>query len=530
MLTFLKVVLVAACCVAACRHYVHMLQLESYQLPGYRRWLSRNREQMLKQTVVVGLAATLLSWYMPILLSLFITEQEKRSTAADIVMLVLFVAAVAVLLVRELRQPEKKPLAFTPRVKRLYLAICALCLAACAVLALLHIPPYIAYAAVAYIVLAAAAIMQPVENGINRGFFESAKQKLEARPDLIKIGITGSYGKTSTKFALRDILSQKYNVLATPASFNTPMGLSRVVNEQLRPEHELFIAEMGARHVGDIKELCELVKPKYGLLTSIGPQHLETFGSIENIAGTKNELIEALPEDGIAFFSSDGGYVDRLYARCEKEKYRTGFEGDRKLYMTVKDVRVDAQGSRFVLECEDGGRISCRTKLLGRHNIQNIALCAAVARKLGLEYDEIARGIRVIEPVEHRLQLIPGPMTVIDDAFNSNPTGAAEALRVLSGFSGRRLIITPGMVEQGEKEDELNYAFGTQMPGCVDIVILVGPKHTRPIYDGLVEAGFDEQEIHVVRNLDEATELLRRMGRPGDTVLFENDLPDNYNE
>ena len=525
----LKIVIVAACCAAAARHYVHMLQLESYQLPGYRRWLGRNRETMLRP-VAIGVAGVCVSWYMPVLMSLFVTEAETRTAVAGYVTLILFVAAAVVMLIRDMRRPEKKPLAFTPRVKRLYTAICLMSLVGCALLDLMRVPPYLFYGAVAYLVMGAAAAMQPVENSINRGFFESAKQKLEDRPDLIKVGITGSYGKTSTKFALRDILSQRYNVLATPASFNTPMGLSRVINEQLRPEHELFIAEMGARHVGDIKELCELVNPKYGLLTSVGPQHLETFGSIENIAGTKNELIEALPEDGIAFFSSDGAYVDRLYARCEKEKYRTGFESDRKQYMTVKDVRVDAQGSRFVLECEDGVRINCRTKLLGRHNIQNIALCAAAARKLGLEMDEIARGIRVIEPVEHRLQLIPGAITVIDDAFNSNPSGSAEALRVLSGFPGRRLIITPGMVEQGEKEDELNYAFGAQMPGCVDIAILVGPKHTRPIYDGLVDNGFDKENIHVAQNLDEATVLLRQLGRAGDTVLFENDLPDNYNE
>ena len=530
MLTILKIVVAAACCAAACRHYVHMLQLESYQLPGYQRWLSRNREAMLKQTVAVGFAATLLNWYMPILLSLFIMQAEKRAVIAEYVMLVLFLGACGVLFYLDLRRPEKKPLAFTPRVKRLYACICALCLALCALLAVLHIPPYLAYAAVAYIVYAAALIMQPVENHINKGFFDSARKKLEARPDLIKIGITGSYGKTSTKFALRDILSQKYNVLATPASFNTPMGLSRVINEQLRPEHELFIAEMGARHVGDIKELCELVKPKYGLLTSIGPQHLETFGSIENIAGTKNELIEALPEDGVAFFSSDGSYVDRLYMRCSHEKYRSGFAGERKMYMTVKDVTVGPDGSKFALECQDGGRINCTTRLLGRHNIQNIALCAAVARRLGLQMDEIARGIRVIQPVEHRLQLIPGPITVIDDAFNSNPTGAAEALSVLSGFPGRRLIITPGMVEQGEKEDDLNYKFGTQMPGCVDIVILVGPKHTKPIYEGLIAHHFPKENIHVARDLDEATSFLGQLGQPGDTVLFENDLPDNYNE
>jgi len=144
--------------------------------------------------------------------------------------------------------------------------------------------------------------------------------------------------------------------------------------------------------------------------------------------------------------------------------------------------------------------------------------------------EEIARGVRILEPVEHRLQLIPGVMTVIDDAFNSNPAGAQEALNVLSGFSGRRLIVTPGMIEQGEKEDELNYAFGTQMVSAVDVAILVGPNHTKPIFQGLVDSGFSREEIHVVADLDEASALLRAIGRPGDTVLFENDLPDNYNE
>ena len=308
------------------------------------------------------------------------------------------------------------------------------------------------------------------------------------------------------------------------------MGLSRVINEQLKGEHQIFIAEMGARHVGDIKELCDLVHPKYGLLTSVGPQHLETFGSIENIAGTKYELIEALPEDGIAFFSSDGSYVDRLFAKCEREKYRVGFNPDRQPYMLATDIEVGPQGSRFTLKCADGEELRCRTRLLGKHNIQNIALCAAVARKLGLTMEEIARGVRVVEPIEHRLQLIPGAMTIIDDAFNSNPAGSQEALNVLSGFSGRRIIVTPGMVEQGAKEDELNYAFGTQMVNCVDVAILVGPNHTKPILQGLVDSGFSRDDIHVVSELDEASALLRAIGRPGDTVLFENDLPDNYTE
>ncbi|MDO4357937.1 MAG: UDP-N-acetylmuramoyl-tripeptide--D-alanyl-D-alanine ligase, partial [Clostridia bacterium] len=394
---------------------------------------------------------------------------------------------------------------------------------------LIGLPAYLAFAAGAYWTLAAGFVMQPVENHINMGFFNAAKAKLEARPDLIKIGITGSYGKTSTKFALLTILSEKYNVLASPASFNTPMGLSRVINTQLNDKHQVFIAEMGARHVGDIRELVGLVHPKYGLLTSVGPQHLETFGTIQNIANTKYELIDGLPEDGVAFFADDAKLVHELYERCPVEKVLTGINGLGQ-ELRAENLRVTINGSKFDLVTEDGRVKPCTTRLLGRHNISNIVLAASVALKLGLTLDEIGAGIRKIAPVEHRLQLIKGAMTVIDDAFNSNPSGAQEALNVLSGFPQNRIIITPGFVEQGEKEEELNYQFGAQMAGKVDVAILVGKKHSRPIHDGLTVAGFDEANIYVVPNLDEASVVLRQIGKAGDTVLFENDLPDNYNE
>ena len=188
-----------------------------------------------------------------------------------------------------------------------------------AVLELLNVGCFM-YSLVPMIVWAGAYAAQPGEQRINHSFFVDAQKKLAERPDLIKIGITGSYGKTSTKFVLKTLLEEKYNVLATPSSFNTPMGVTRIVREQLRPEHQIFIGEMGARHVGDIKEMCELVHPSIGILTSIGPQHLETFGSIENVANTKNELVESLPADGIAFFAADGGWLDKLYARAALRK------------------------------------------------------------------------------------------------------------------------------------------------------------------------------------------------------------------
>ena len=446
-------------------------------------------------------------------------------------MLALFVVVTAVLAVLDLRAPAKKPLVFTRRVRRLYGFIVLLCLAGSALLSLISLPPYLLYAGNCYIVMGAAALAQPLENRINGQFFERARKKLESRPDLIKIGITGSYGKTSTKFVLRDILSQKYRVLATPASFNTPMGLSRVINEQLKGEHQIFIAEMGARHVGDIKELCELVHPKYGLLTSVGPQHLETFGSIENIAGTKYELIEALPKDGIAFFSSDGSYVDRLFAKCEREKYRVGFNPDRQPYMLATDIEVSPQGSRFTLKCADGESLRCRTRLLGQAQHPEHRPVRGRGPQTGPDHGgdcprrahhrahraSPAADSRGHDRHRRRLQLQPRRFA----------GGAQRAFR-LPRAPHHRHARHGGAGREGRRTQlRLRHADGQ----------LRGRGHTRrpqahqahSVRAWSIPASARD-DIHVVSELDEASALLRVIGKPGDTVLFENDLPDNYTE
>ena len=298
LLGCLEVLLVAAGCVAVSLHFLHMLQLESYQLDGYMRWLNKNVEHARRRYAAYGLILTALYWYLPIFFGMFTSDDWLRHTISQVLLLLAFVLVCAYTVWSQHRQPAKKPLVFTARMKRLFAGLCALCLVVTALFKVAHLPVYLVFAAGSFLTLAAGFIMQPVEDHINMGFFNQAKAKLDARTDLIKIGITGSYGKTSTKFALLTILSEKYNVLASPASFNTPMGLSRVINNNLTDKHQVFIAEMGARHVGDIKELVDLVHPTYGLLTSVGSQHLETFGSVENIANTKYERIAGLPKDG----------------------------------------------------------------------------------------------------------------------------------------------------------------------------------------------------------------------------------------
>lgn len=380
----------------------------------------------------------------------------------------------------------------------------------------------------------ATFIMKPIEDRINMGFYISAQDKIKARENLnVVVGITGSFGKTSTKFIIGTILEEKYNVLNTPESYNTPMGLSKVINNQLNEEHEVFVAEMGARAIGEIRELAELAQPQIGVLTSIGPVHLETFKNIDNIMKTKYELIEELPADGVAIFNYDNEHIKKLADKTFKEKMLYGLENIEELDIYADDIEVSELGSSFTLKNKDGDSVRCKTKLLGKHNIYNLLAGVCVALSLGLSFQDIKSGIEKVEPVEHRLNIINSAsgVIVIDDAFNSNPIGTRAALEVISQFKdGRKIIVTPGMIELGEMEEDANREFGENIGKVCDYAILIGKNRTKPIYEGLMKSNFNEKNIFVVNSLDEATEQLGKITRPKDVVLFENDLPDNYSE
>jgi len=372
----------------------------------------------------------------------------------------------------------------------------------------------------------------PLEKLVSELYFRDARRKLLGMPGLIRIGITGSYGKTSVKHILGTILSEKYPTLTTPASFNTPMGVARVIRDRLTPSHQVFIGEMGARHVGDIREMCRLVKPRIGILTSVGPQHLDTFKTVERVAKTKYELIEALPPEGSSsYFFDDGGICRQLFERTAKTKTLVSLHpGEGKIW--CDGITLSSLGSSFTLHIQGKGSIECRTVLLGEHNLQNILLAAAAASDLTLSLRQIAHGISKLEPVKGRLELIsrPGGFTIINDGFNSNPVSAKAALKVLSAFPKRRILITPGMVELGAKEEAYNYEFGRQASQCADIAIVIGRKRATPIIEGLKAGGFINEQIFQVSSIEESTEVLRSFVRSGDTVLYENDLPENYHE
>ncbi len=391
-------------------------------------------------------------------------------------------------------------------------------------------------------------LIYPLERTINGAYLRSAKKRIKTfRPKVI--GITGSYGKTSTKYILHQILSQKFNTLMTPDSYNTPMGITKVIRGELTATHEVFIVEMGAYRRGDIRELCELASPEIGILTAVGPQHLERFKSLENIAKTKYELIESLPPEGLAVFNCDNAICAELADKTDAKRVVRYAVDAENVELTASDIRHTDAGVAFTVQSQTpvqgasrGGQASVlraemRTQLLGRHNVSNILAATSVALACGMALDEIRDAVAKVVPVPHRLQLSAGAggVTIIDDSFNANPVGAKAALEVLDDFGGgptggKKVLVTPGMVELGEQEYEENRRFGERAAQVCDRVILVGPNRTTPILDGLKIANYPSEHVSIAVNLAEVKTYLAKLLKPGDVVLFENDLPDNYNE
>ena len=379
-----------------------------------------------------------------------------------------------------------------------------------------------------YVLFLAYLINEPFENAIKKHIVLKATAKLDSA-DVIKIGITGSFGKTSVKEILNTVLSQKFRVLSTPNSFNTPMGIALTV-KGLDSTHDIFIAEMGARNKGDIKELADMIKPSVAVLTGINNQHLESFGSIETIKDTKFELFEGLTENGVGFFSSESEGAKELFNRFNGEKYSAGInkEGN---FAYATDITTDERGMSFNLHINGEKPVKCCTVLLGRHSVSNICLAAAVAYKIGLTPEEIAMGVNRIPALKHRLELLPNNknIVIIDDSYNSNEDGIRAAMDVLDTFSGRKIVLTPGLVELGKMENVVNLEFGKTLARHADLVIVIGKHNAEMLISGLTDGGFNKENILFAKSLNKANVLLNGIVKEGDVVLFENDLPDNYN-
>lgn len=524
------------------RFFLHMIQLEGYKNKNYLHWIKEYKHRAYSGKVNLSFNVIAMISVIFIILTFFI-QNYIFSISYGIIWAVLMILSV-----NFKKEEAKKDLVFTTRAKRLFIAnfiVAAVELGLIVVAYVLLVKEVQLYYPIVlftltliyyhspYNMFLGNILVNPVEKRVHRHYYEMAYKKVRSFEELKIVGITGSYGKTSTKYVTSKILEEKFKTLKTPESYNTPMGISKVINDTLTEEYEAFVVEMGARNIGDIGELARLANPKIGVITAIGPTHLETFKNVENIMKTKYELIEELPADGIAIFNYDNEHLKRLADKTFKEKILYGMEDIETLDLYASDIKVSEEGSEFTLNDKEGNSIICKTKLLGRHNISNVLAGAAIGKAFGLTMEEISKGISKVEPVPHRLQLMNPPtgVIIIDDTFNSNPVSSKAALEVLSQFKeGKKIIITPGMIELGEDEEKENRIFGKNIAKTCDYAILVGKNRTKPIYEGIKEVGFSKDKAIVVNNLDEATEALQGFVKPKDVVLFENDLPDTFNE
>ena len=508
---------------------LQIIQLSGYKIEGYRIWIKDTKANYVSRLFMLGILS-----FAAIIVTNAILDGFGDYYSYIGLFFYFYFSIVFVLNMNQTVQ--KTPLSQTKRMNRLILCLFVLCtLITFGLCALMYkFVPLIKFGIISLtppllllIVPLAHFIMIPIENYIRKKYIKMAKSKLAKMPNLIKIGITGSYGKTTTKHILNVMLSSKYNVCMSPHSFNTPMGLTKVVIKYLKENHTILIAEMGARNVGDIKYLCDLIQPKHAIITSVASQHLATFGTLENVAKTKYELVEAIGDDGIVVFNGESEGAFKLYEKCNKNKLLSGIN-KADAFVNITGYKTSSLGSEFTLNIE-GKSVNCKTKLLGKENLEDIALAAALAYKLGVGLDLLKESIYSLKPLAHRLELsYKNGYTIIDNSFNASVESSYSSLEVLKNFDGTKVIITPGIVELGQKEFEENVSFGRKIAKTCDKVIIVNKTNREAIKKGLQEENFDEQNILLVDTLAKAKEQLTSFAPENSVLLFQNDLPDNY--
>lgn len=521
------IVLIAFVSLFMARPYIYVIQQDNYRLECI---LKSRRLKFIYFIDIVGFIVFTLIW------GLFYFFQA-RAFWGFLTVLFFYIFEFALYFMEDMPE-RKKPLRYTKRVVRALLSV-VLFGAGGMVALMAYTNVALADEYMKYVVLMAYPPVFPlvfsliigivnVFEKLNNLRYEKSASKTLDKEELIKIAITGSYGKTSVKNMLAEMLKSKYNVLSTPASYNTPMGIAKTVS-QLDASHDVFIAEMGARRVGDIKKLMKIVKPQYSILTAVNNQHLETFKTFENIFKEKSLVVSMLSGDGFAVINdklkdSFHDYVEGKTNRLRQHMFAGFDEGS---YVYAKDVYVGGEGSFFTLVI-DGEEHKAATRLLGAHNIENITLAAALASALFIEPEAIVNAIAVLEPVPHRLELVEGNgIQIIDDSFNSNPDAARCSLEVLSMFNGRKIVMTPGLVELGKAETDENYILGREIARVADVAMLIGKKRVDIIRRGILDNGF-QGEIYCYDTLKAAeADFVNRL-HLNDVLLILNDLPDIY--
>lgn len=501
------------------KNAMHMFQQNRYELKRYTKWLFSFKPFLIKYVI---------TYICLMIVSLFLSGYSSHLFVVIVTLLFSFI-----FIKYESEISYVKPLVYTSRVKRTFVIYYIFLILSIIDLLEININKVgivgIISVVIPYILIyIVAIILMPIEYAIKKKYENEARNILASQNDLIKVGITGSYGKTTTKNIIGELLFNNFYTLITPASYNTPMGITRTIRENLKKFHQVFICEMGADHVGDIGYLMKMVKPKYGIVSSIGPQHLNTFGNINNIVREKMRAIEMLPENGVGIINIDNEYISSYNIKNVCKILTVGINNEADYQ--AKNIKYSKDGTKFDVTIKDK-KYHFKTKLLGKHNICNILLGIALADELGIDPKMIVQSVNDLSQIEHRLELkeING-LSFIDDAFNSNPVGSKYALESLKLMPGRRIVVTPGLIDLGELENRYNYEFGKYMYGNCDYVVLVGKNKTKYIYKGLNDSGFEMNNVKVVEQIYDAFNYIYTNFTSTDTILLENDLPDAFNK
>lgn len=404
---------------------------------------------------------------------------------------------------------------FTPRAVRLTIATTTAFLSTIIPVSLCTRSSVIAFFTVP-IFYAILLIVLPIigffENANNKRGLKTARRILDSVP--IKIAVTGSAGKTTVKNILNAMLSKKFSVIASTGNYNTPIGISKSL--ECYNSEEVFIAEFGARKRGDIAELIDMVKPTIGVLTTINPQHSESFGTIDDVYNEKSLLIKAATSLSVV-------NADNVYIATHLDDLCPDVSVGRDISAEI--ISIDLDGTRFILK--DGLKtLPMESVLLGRAAVTDIMLAYAVASRLGVEDADIIDAVRSLDYIPHRMEKLTTPtgVTIIDDGYNCNSEGADFAIELFAKLNGRKIVCAQGIVEQGKNTEKVNTELGKKFSRVFDVIVTTG-CNSKYIVKGARDAGY-RVEIYSVRNMKEVEQVFSLILRSGDTVYLNNDVPD----
>jgi UDP-N-acetylmuramoyl-tripeptide--D-alanyl-D-alanine ligase len=500
--------------------YLRYFQQEGYEAPRFLRWLKV--QSLADPAFWISLLAVFL--YPP----------------TPVISIVLFLAAMTFL---GLAQPDprrsgKIPLRLTWRAKRILVVAFVLALAGWLAIAWIGVNSGLRAAFIAsstwlallpLCLIAANVLLVPYEKYVQAGYEAEARRRIADVSPFV-IGITGSYGKSSSKAMLAHILKFYAPTLAASGSINTRMGITRHIREDLSYGYKYMVVEMGAFKTGSIHRLCRLTPPSAALITAVGDMHLERFGSVDQIVKAKSELAQALPPGGLLVVNADSPGALKIAKTSHCRTFLYGETSTEDLTTRLQEIVFSKQGTSFVLHTKDAV-YRCFTPLLGRPIILNLAGAFTLAIALGVDPDLVVAAMRTLRPVSNRLEVVEeGGISWIRDAYNSNQSGFRAALEVAAALpANRRFLATPGVIELGSDQYGVNRALSKEAAMICDNTLVVSDTNRAAFEIGHRDCG-RENSLIPVTNRTEAFQWLRKNVQAGDIVILENDLPDLYEQ